>query len=71
MSDQKIIVPFDGKNESEIDTGGIFTQIGFERLKTYLEPICDIDEDESITGLIITKDLIKIRIDRITPVINR
>lgn len=64
MSD-KIIIPFDGKKESEVDTAGIFTFIGFERLRTLLESVCDVDEREKITGLIIASDGIKIRMDRI------
>ena len=65
-----MIIPFDGKKESEVDTGGVFTTIGFETLRKLLGPPCDLDEDEKITGLVITKDGIKIRIDAITPVTN-
>lgn len=62
MSD-KIIVPFDKLSESQVDTGGVFTTISFESIRKLLGPAVDLDEDEKITGLIITKDGIKIRID--------
>lgn len=61
----KIIIPFDGKKESEVDTSGEFTFIGFETIRKLLGQPCDLDEDERITGLVITKDGIKIRIDTV------
>jgi hypothetical protein len=63
MSD-KLIIPFDGKKEADIDTTGEFTSISFESIRRLLGQPCDLDEDEKITGLVITKDGIKIRIDR-------
>lgn len=62
MSD-KIVIPFDRLNESDIDTGGVFTSLTFESLRKLLAPAVDLDEDENITGLVISKDGIKIRID--------
>lgn len=65
MSD-KIIIAFEGKKESEIDTGGVFSQIGYNRLRKLLEPVGGVGDDEVITGLIIDKNSIKIRIEQIS-----
>lgn len=64
MSD-KLIIPLDGKTDKEIDYGGVVTFIGFERLRLLLHPVCDIDEDERISGFMIDKTGITIKIDPI------
>jgi hypothetical protein len=59
----KLIIPFDGKKESDIDTDGEFTSTSFEWIRRLLIQHCDLDDDEQITGFVITKEGIKIRID--------
>lgn len=60
----KLIIPFDGKNKADVDTGGVFSFIGFEKLRELLNPYMDIDEEaEAITGLRIDESGIDIRID--------
>jgi hypothetical protein len=63
---EKLIVPFEGKKEAEIDTGGVFSFISYERLKKLLEKDCGCSPNEKITGLIITDNGIRIRIDTIS-----
>jgi hypothetical protein len=62
---EKLIIPFGVNKESDVEAGGEFTFIGFERILKLIAPHCDLDEDEKITGLVITKDGIKIRIDTV------
>lgn len=60
----KLIIPFDGKSKEDIDTGGVFSFIGFEKLRALLNNYMDIDEEsEDITGLRIDESGIDIRID--------
>lgn len=60
----KLIIPFDGKSKAEVDAGGVFSFIGFERLRALLNNYMDIDEEtEAITGLRIDESGIDIRID--------
>lgn len=60
----KLIIPFDGKSKEEVDTGGVFSFIGFEKVRQLLNGYMDIDEDaEVITGLRIDESGIDIRID--------
>jgi hypothetical protein len=63
MSD-KLIIPFEGKKESEIDTSGTFSFIGYERLRKLLENDCGNMYGERITGLVIEKEGINIRFDK-------
>lgn len=63
MSDVKHIVPFDGKTEAEVNETGTFTSISYESIRKLLAPVVALDEDEKITGLVITQHGIKIRID--------
>lgn len=66
----KLIIAFDGKNQSEVDGGGIFSFIGFERLRKLLETDCGCGKSEKITGLVIRNDGISIRLESITPIPN-
>lgn len=59
----KIIIPFDGKEKKDINTGGIFANIGYERLRRLLSKE-EISDNEVITGLIIDDGGIKMRIDK-------
>jgi hypothetical protein len=68
MSD-KITIPFDGLKDSEVDTTGSFMNINYETLRFLLGKECRIGKGERITGLVITNDSIKIRID--SPVTNQ
>lgn len=63
MSEVKIIIPFDGKTESEVDGGGLVTFIGYGRIKKMIEE-SELESFEKVTGLIITKDGITAKINR-------
>lgn len=60
----KLIIPFDGKSKADIDTGGVFSFIGFEKVRLLLNSYMDIEDDESITGLRIDESGIDVRIDK-------
>lgn len=64
MSGVKHIVPFEGKTKEDVESTGVFTFISYASLRKLLEPAVDIDEDEKITGLVISEDGIKVRIDQ-------
>lgn len=59
----KLIIPFDGRKEKDIDGGGVITFIGFERLRKVLHTICNCKPDENIAGLLIDKKGITIKIE--------
>lgn len=59
----KLIIPFDGKSKAEVDTGGVFSFIGFERLRRLLKTDAGLSDTEAITGLVIDEGGINIRID--------
>lgn len=59
----KIIVPFFGLTEAEIDTCGVFTTVSFDTIRKLLGSVVNLEEDEKITGLVISSEGIKIRID--------
>lgn len=60
----KLIIPFDGKSKTDIDTGGVFSFIGFEKVRLLLNSYMDIEDDEAITGLRIDESGIDVRIDK-------
>jgi hypothetical protein len=59
----KIIISFDGKSKAEVDAGGTFTFIGFERLRRLLIKDAGISDSEIISGLVIDEGGINIRVD--------
>lgn len=63
----KIIIPFDGAKVADIESGGLTTFIGFARLRTMLEgsKSTGLHSTEKITGFVIDKDGINIRIKNV------
>lgn len=59
----KIIIPFEGNTEAEVDGGGVVTFIGYGRIKRIIEE-SELESFEKVTGLIITKDGITVKVDR-------
>lgn len=60
----KLIIPFDGRSKEDIDTGGVFSFIGFETLRQLLNSYMDVDDEtESITGFRMDESGISVRID--------
>lgn len=61
-----IIIPFDGRKESDIENAGVsvIQFIGFDRLRKILEsaPV-DLDEDEVIAGFKVDKTGITVIIE--------
>lgn len=61
----KLIIPFDGAKEEDIESGGLTTFIGFSRLRILLEESykkTGLLSAEKISGFVIDKDGISIRI---------
>ena len=63
MSEKIFTVPFNGLTEEQVNSTGEFTFISFDTIIKLLEPAVDLDVDEKITGLVMYKEGIKIRID--------
>lgn len=64
MSD-KLIIPFDGKSKADVDAGGVFSFIGFEKVRALLNGYMDIDDEtEAITGFRIDESGMNVRIDK-------
>lgn len=59
----KIIIPFEGNTEAEVDGGGTVTFIGYGRIKRLIEE-SELESFEKVTGLIITKDGITVKVER-------
>lgn len=60
---EKIIIPFHGNTEAEVDCGGVVTFIGYGRIKRLIEE-SELESFEKVTGLIITKDGITVKVER-------
>lgn len=60
---EKIIIPFEGNTEAEVDSGGTVTFIGYGRIKRLIEE-SELESFEKVTGLIITKDGITVKVER-------
>jgi hypothetical protein len=60
----KIIIPFDGAKAADIESGGLTTFIGFERLRNLFSnsAVSCLSDDETITGFVIDETGITIRI---------
>jgi hypothetical protein len=60
----KIIIPFDGAKVADIESGGLTTFIGFDRLRNVLSNYAGtpLSDDEKIIGFVIDKEGISIRI---------
>lgn len=62
----KIIIPFDGEEASDIEAGGLTMFLGMESLRNTLtaSPRIGISNDEKIVGIVIENDGISIRISK-------
>lgn len=62
----KIIIPFDGQKEADIESGGLTMFIGMEGFRNALtaSPRIGIAETEKIIGFVINKHGISIRIGK-------
>ena len=63
MSD-KLTIPFLGLTEAEVNSTGVFTSISFDTLRKLLRREVILDDDESISGLVISSEGVKVRIDK-------
>lgn len=62
----KIIVSFDGENDSDIEAGGLTMFLGMESLRSTLTASSRVglSNDEKIVGFVIENDGISIRISK-------
>jgi hypothetical protein len=60
----KIIIPFDGSKASDIESGGVTSFIGFDRLRNILSNYAGtpLSDDEKIIGFVVDETGIAIRI---------
>jgi hypothetical protein len=62
----KLIIPFDGKTEKEVDDTALTTFIGFDRLlKLMTITTLDLDDDEKVAGFVIDKTGITVKIETV------
>lgn len=61
----KIIIPFDGRKESDIDGTGVVALVSYKTLRRCLEKVVDLHENEVIAGLRIDNDGITVKFETV------
>lgn len=61
----KLIIPMDNRTEKDIDSGGLTTFIGYEKLRRLIVPDCRLAENEVIAGFSFEKDGVTIKFETV------